>query len=332
MKATLITGTVCLALCSAVAYAQQPEQLVAWAMHTDADAESSSLARFSPTLRSTAPATEPALQVATGNAWLSSTGWRAPAVSESGSCSQLQLAALTESAANGLALRNFSLHGEFTREHMVKVARDFVPGQQLPDAPSYTPLTSKQKFEGWARHTYSFDMLEGVGFDALILQATGGYRDDGGGMGGYGKRYGATLLSAEASSLFGRWLFPTLLHQDPRYFPSHQSNIFDRMAYAASRTLITRSDDGRNVVNTSLLMTLLVSSALANGYRPNYEGTFGATMANAAAGLGTTAQMNLLNEFWPDLKSFFLHHEPKSAKFLERKINDLSSDEKGNRR
>jgi hypothetical protein len=204
---------------------------------------------------------------------------------------------------------------------MMKVARNFYPNQ-LPDAPSYTPMTSKDKFEGWARHTYSFDMFSGAAIDSLILQASGGYRDYGGGMQGYAKRYGTTLLAAEATSLFGRWLFPTLLHQDPRYFPSGQTNVWDRMAYAASRTIITRSDSGHDVFNSSLILTLLVSSALANGYKPNYDESFQATMANTFAGLGSTAQMNLLNEFWPDLKSMFT--KQPSAQYVQKKLNDLA--------
>jgi hypothetical protein len=184
-------------------------------------------------------------------------------------------------------------------------------------------MTSKEKFEGWAQHTYSADMLMGTVFDTLILQATGAYRDYGGGMEGFTKRYGTQLLSNEAGSLFGRWFFPTVLHQDPRYFPSHESRVIDRMAYAVSRTVITRSDNGGNVFNSSLFLTLLFTSALANGYKPNYETSFPATMANTFAGLGGTAQMNLLNEFWPDLKHMFTHHQP--TKYMSHQVDRLTT-------
>lgn len=214
----------------------------------------------------------------------------------------------------------------FTREHVAKMAHDFVLGQPLPDAPSYVPLTSKQKFDAWARHTYSADMFLGTMFDSLILQATGAWPEYGGGMGGFGKRYGTQLISAESWSLFGRWLFPTLLHQDPRYFPSGRKNAFDRMAYAASRAIITRSDDGRSVFNSSLFLTLLFSSALSNGYKPLHNKSFPATMENAAAGLGAVAQVNLLNEFWPDLKKLFLRHEPGKVRDLRRSTTDKWDD------
>jgi hypothetical protein len=329
MKATSAIGVVCLLLCGTILCGQQAERPV---LRASADNGSSELSNILPSsssptahFSSAMPSESVAIQVATGNAWVRPASWQSPiSPATSGNCTQVTVASLTETPGGGLSLHDFSVHGEFTRDHMIMMARNFIPGQPLPDAPSYKPMTSKEKFEGWAHHTYSADMLVGTVFDALILQATGGYRDYGGGMGGFSKRYGTALLSNEAGSLFGRWLFPTLLHQDPRYFPSRQTNVFDRMAYAASRTLITRSDDGRNVFNSSLVLTLLFTSALANGYKPNYDESFQATLANSAAGLGATAQVNLLNEFWPDIKSFFSHHEPGASKEVRKKVTDLS--------
>ena len=265
--------------------------------------------------------------VSDGNRWIQSAPLDGLASTNSDACVQLasaQLpmapdAELSETPGGGLALRNFSLQGEFTRDHMMAMARNFIPSKPLPDAPSYTPMSSREKFEGWAHHTYSADMLFGTVLDTTILQATGAYRDYGGGMQGFTKRYGTQLLSNEAGSLFGRWLFPTILHQDTRYYPSGQTRILDRMAYAVSRTVITRSDSGNNVFNSSLLLTLLFTSALANGYKPNYDESFQATMANTFAGLGATAQINLLNEFWPDLKDLFTQHQP--TKSITRKVS-----------
>jgi hypothetical protein len=330
MRAKGKVGVLCLLLSGTYLYGQQMEPPV---LRAAASVESSSNPRpFAPDPKATqsknTTAADASLQVSDGNAWLNTGALDDPEDLSSDGCTQWASAELAETPGGGLALRNFSLHGEFTRDHMIAMARNFVPSKSLPDAPSYTPLTSKEKFDGWAHHTYSADMLMGTVFDTLILQATGAYRDYGGGMGGFSKRYGTQLLSNEAGSLFGRWLFPTLLHQDPRYFPSGKTNIFDRMAYAASRAVITRSDNGNNVFNSSLLLTLLLTSALNNGYKPNYEQSFPATMANTFAGLGATAQVNLLNEFWPDLKNLFTRHEPRPAKYVSRQVDRLTSPRK----
>ena len=315
MRATGKIGALCLlASCTCI----QAQQVGSPVLRADARYESSSKPYLLRESRPPQPSQGPLLpdamqQVSDGNAWIQSESFDDATAPNPASCTQMASAELEETSGSGLALRNFSLHGEFTRDHMIAMAHNFVPSKPLPNAPSYTPMPSREKFEGWAHHTYSADMLMGTVFDTLILQATGAYRDYGGGMQGFSKRYGTQLLSNEAGSLFGRWLFPTILHQDPRYYPSGQTKILDRMAYAVSRTVITRSDNGNNVFNSSLLLTLLVTSALANGYKPNYEESFPATMANTFAGLGATAQINLLNEFWPDIKDLFTHHQPTKS-------------------
>ena len=119
----------------------------------------------------------------------------------------------------------------------------------------------------------------------------------------------------------GAGFFPPYCIRTRATIPSRQTNIFDRMAYAVSRTVITRSDNGNNVFNSSLILTLLFTSALANGYKPNYEESFPATMANTFAGLGAVAQINLLNEFWPDLKTLFTTRQP--TKYVTRKVNQI---------
>ena len=339
MKMRSAIGLVCVLLGGILVSAQQSDTTVLRASATPIESSSRPERLDAP---SRAPVSIPATEVSKdsspqlsdGDTSLNSSALSEP-VAASGDPDCAQFAALGPTAADrgttaevpggGLSLHDFSMQGEFTREHMIKMARNFVPSTPLPDAPSYTPMTSKEKFEDWAHHTYSADMLVGTVFDTLILQATGAYRDYGGGMEGFTKRYGTQLLSNEAGSLFGRWFFPTVLHQDPRYFSSHETRVLDRMAYAVSRTVITRSDNGGNVFNSSLLLTLLFTSALNNGYKPNYETSFPATMANTFAGLGGTAQMNLLNEFWPDLKQMFTHHQPAPARYVTRKVNELVS-------
>lgn len=233
-------------------------------------------------------------------------------------CTQAAPPQLTSS--NAFDRLNFSSAGVksiFTHENMVKMARNFVPGQPLPDAPSYVPLTSRQKFDSFWRRSYSADIFSSAIFDSLYSQATGAYPSFGGGMEGYSKRMGVSLAGSEAAAFFGRFLFPTLLHQDPRYFPSHRESTSDRLAYAASRAFIGRSDDGRSVVNTSVIFSQFVEAALSNAYIPYRNETVSGTMENALAGIGGVVQSNILNEFWPDIKTFLSRHEPKSMRRWE---------------
>ncbi len=204
-----------------------------------------------------------------------------------------------------------AIKSAFTHENLMKMGRNFVPGQPLPDAPSYVPLTTRQKFDRFLRYSHSGGFAFDVLSDSLYSQATGAYPRFGGGMEGYGRRLGASVAGSEAGAFFSGFLFPTLFRQDPRYFPSRQYDISQRLAYAASRVIIGRSDSGRNVFNSSLILSQFVQSALSNSYIPYRNETVPGTIENALASIGGIAEWNILTEFWPDIKDFFGKHEPK---------------------
>ncbi len=245
-----------------------------------------------------------------------------------GVCSQLPVAATAsqkaDSAFDHLQFSTAALRSTFSYDNLVKMAHNFVPGQPLPDAPSYVPLTSRQKFDLFVHRSHSFDTLSGALTDALTAQVTGGYPSFGGGMPGYGKRLGAAMAGAESASFFSSFVFPTLLHQDPRYFRSQQTAISDRLAYAASRLIIGRSDDGRSVFNSSLIMSEFVQAAVSNAYIPYRRESVAGTVENALTGLGSVAQARILTEFWPDIRMFLTHHAPQRVQQWQERWNNSS--------
>ena len=241
-----------------------------------------------------------------------------------------RLEAVEYNAIEHLDLHPAALRAAFAHDNMVKMARNFVPGEALPDAPSYVALTPRQKWESFLRRSHSGDLAAGSLLDALYSQATGAYSSFGGGMPGFGKRLGASVAGAEAGAFFGRFLFPTLFHQDTRYFPSTDTRTSDRLAYAASRAFITRSDDGRSVINTSVILSEFVQAAISNAYIPYRNETVPGTVENALAGIGSVAESNMLEEFWPDIKSFFGKHQPAAIqrwhdRWNNRSFNQLAS-------
>jgi hypothetical protein len=233
--------------------------------------------------------------------------------------------AVSSNAFDHLDFSAAAIRSAFTHENLVKMGRNFVPGQPLPDAPTYVPLTTQQKFDRFLRYSHSGGFAFDVLSDSLYSQATGAYPRFGGGMEGYGKRLGASVAGSEAGAFFSGFLFPTLLHQDPRYFPSRQYDISDRMAYAASRVIVGRSDSGRNVFNSSLILSVFVQSALSNAYIPYRNETVPGTIENALANLGGIAEWNILTEFWPDIKDFLGKHHPKLPHHEQQKPgNDVN--------
>ncbi len=241
-------------------------------------------------------------------------------------CTQAGPAVLVqaEMSAYAFSRAQFSraaLKASFQHDNIVKMAHNFMPGQPLPDAPSYVPLTARQKFDLFVRSTHSVDMGVSILADALISQASGAYPTFGGGMEGFGKRMAAATEGEEAASFLSGFVFPTLFHQDPRYFRSHQTRIVDRLAYAASRVIIGRSDDGRNVINFSAISGQFAQAAISNAYIPYRNESVSGTIENAIAGLSGVAQAQILNEFWPDIKVFVTSHTPG----LKNKVSTNSS-------
>ena len=203
-----------------------------------------------------------------------------------------------------------SLRASFQHDNLVKMAHNFVPNQPLPDAPSYVPLTKQQKFDLYLNSTHNPDMGYSILADAITAQLTGAYPTFGGGMKGFGQRMGVSAAGEEAAAFFSGFAFPTLFHQDPRYFRSHQQRIIDRLAYAASRVIIGRSDEGHTMINYSAISGQFVQAAISNAYIPYRNESVSGTIENALAGLSGVAQAQILNEFWPDIKTFVTRHTP----------------------
>ncbi|HLK31746.1 MAG TPA: hypothetical protein VKT29_01570 [Terriglobales bacterium] len=185
-------------------------------------------------------------------------------------------------------------------------------------SPSYTPLTAHQKFHIFVEQTYSVYTFANTAFDAGWAQMTDDWPAYGQGAEGYGKRYGALLANHEAGSFFENFLFPTVLHQDPRYFRRGGGHsVFQRVSYAASRVLVTHADDGHNTFNSSLLLGMLFVDSLTNAYYPQTQRGLGDTMSRFGGGLLSSAETNLLREFGPDMMRIFHRHEPEKLKRLE---------------
>jgi len=199
------------------------------------------------------------------------------------------------------------------------------PQKLLPDAPSYSShaltLTGNDKFHLFLQRNLPQDILLGTTFDAGWAQLTNDWPGYGQGMQGFGKRWGALIANQETKSFFETFLLPTLLHQDPRYFRMGTGRPFSRrLAYALSRVVVTRKDDGRNTFNSSLVLSTVLAKSLSNAYYPQSERGFSHTMNRVEGSLLGSVQGYVLREFLPDILGMCRKHESKWLKRAERKL------------
>lgn len=189
-----------------------------------------------------------------------------------------------------------------------------------PSNPAYIPLSTRGKFNLFLKSTYSPYTFAGGAANATWAQMTGQWYQYGGGMQGWGKRFGASLADAEARKLIQGFALASLLHQDPRYFPAAKKGFIPRGWYAATRVLVAKKDDGGATFNSAGILGALFTSSLENAYYPWGDRGFGDTMSRFIGAIGSDATTNLLREFWPDIKRIFRKHESEKMKKIEEKI------------
>jgi hypothetical protein len=160
------------------------------------------------------------------------------------------------------------------------------------------PLTTKQKFKLAFRSAVDPVAFLGAGFAAGLEQWDDGYSGYGQGAQGYGKRFGASYTDAFDGTMLGGAVFPSLLHQDPRYFYKGTGTIRSRILYAISTVVICKGDNGRWQPNYSNVLGSLAGAGISNLYYPSTD-RHGAelTIRNALIGTASGSIGALFQEF-----------------------------------
>ena len=177
------------------------------------------------------------------------------------------------------------------------------------------PLTAGQKYK-LAFNTMMDKAQFGIaGVVALYNQANGDPYEYGGGVLGYMKRYGATYADNFDGTMLGNAFFPSLLHQDPRYFRLGYGTRRHRLLYALATNVICKHDKtGKWEPNYSNVLGNIASGGISEIYAPASERGVALVFQNAAfvtaeGGIGSTFQ-----EFWPDISRRFLHKDPTNGR------------------
>jgi hypothetical protein len=192
------------------------------------------------------------------------------------------------------------------------------------------PLTTKQKFAVVARGTFDPVEYPWWGILAAISQAQNSEPAYGQGWAAYGKRYATTAGDSLVENFMVGAVFPSLLHQDPRFFQSSEGGFGRRAWYSISRIVVTRSDSGHSQFNCSEILGSATGAAISTfSYHP--RSTFistptnphkfipsDRTLVNAANVWATQVSLDtitiVVKEFWPDIHRKLSHKsEPEQA-------------------
>lgn len=173
--------------------------------------------------------------------------------------------------------------------------------------PNY--LSSSQKFQLFFKNTTDPFTLAYTAASAGIAQASNDPPEYGQGATGYGRRLGAGLADVTSSGFFRTYLFPSILHEDPRYFRQGSSPFTKRFAHAIIRPVVTQTDSGKRRFNWSGVLGLIATCSLSNAYYPASARGVDRTFNRVATGIPFSAIDHLIDEFGPDLERKFLGRE-----------------------
>jgi hypothetical protein len=182
----------------------------------------------------------------------------------------------------------------------------------VENASSMPPLTTRQKFKTVAEGCFDPVEVVFIGIQAGLDQADDANPTYHQGLIGYSKRFGTDYADAIIGNFGTGAIFPTLLHQDPRYYQRGKGNFFYRFGYAAMRVVITRSDrSGKIEFNFSEYLGNGLAAGLSNMYHPGPH-----TIASSTDVLGTQVLLDAagyeLKEFWPDIHRLLLRAKHKT--------------------
>lgn len=164
------------------------------------------------------------------------------------------------------------------------------------------PLNTRQKFKLTTRSLIDPTAFISVAITAGAEQYKNTFPSWGNSdVASYGKRYAAGYGDELLTRGFSYAIYPSLFHQDPRYFylgPSSSGR--QRIWHAVSSGLITRGDNGKTEINYSYLLGSASGGALSSLYHPASDGPGKLAGLNVGVGIGGKAIQGLIREFiWP---------------------------------
>jgi hypothetical protein len=181
-----------------------------------------------------------------------------------------------------------------------------------PSLSNYEPLTSREKFkiaseDSLDRGTFALAALFGG-----LGQVTGGNKSFGQGAAGFSRYFGTSYGDLLIGNYMSEGVYPSILHQDPRYFRRGTGSGGSRFAYAISQIFWTHRDSGGTQFNYSEWLGNSTSVAISNAYYSDQRSA-GNSISQLAMQIGVDAACNVLKEFWPDLQHKFSKESPNQT-------------------
>ena len=170
-----------------------------------------------------------------------------------------------------------------------------------PTLRTYQPLTPGEKFRIATDDSLAPGTFVLAGLVAGESQWTNENRSFGQGAAGFGRYFGAAYGDLFIGNYMREAIFPTLLHEDPRYFRRGTGSAWSRLRYAVGHTFWTQHDSGGMEFNFSEIAGTSAAVAISNAYYTDRR-TAGDAADKFGLQIGLDTAANVVYEFLPDLE------------------------------
>lgn len=216
-------------------------------------------------------------------------------------------------AALSTCIAHCQVSHDGTQDHESKRILFIVPNYRTaPSLANSERLKGRKKFmlateDAFDRGTFALAALF-----AGEAQLTNANRSFGQGGAGYGRYYGTAYGDLLIGDYMTEAVFPTILHQDPRYFRRGTGSVWSRLGYAMGQIFWTHRDSGGTQFNYSEIIGNSAAVAISNAYYVDNR-TFHNGVSKLGMQIGVDMASNIVKEFWPDLQRKFRRQHGQEA-------------------
>ena len=170
-----------------------------------------------------------------------------------------------------------------------------------PSLTEYQPLSVKDKFKIATQDSFDRGTILLSAAFAGLGQLTNASPSFGQGAAGYARYLGTSYADFVIGDYMTEAIYPSILHQDPRYFRRGTGSGWSRLGYAVGQIFWTHRDSGGTQFNYSEVLGNSTAVAISNAYYPDNR-SVSAAISRLSTQLSIDAASNVLKEFYPDIE------------------------------
>ncbi|HET8891430.1 MAG TPA: hypothetical protein VFQ41_21180 [Candidatus Angelobacter sp.] len=121
------------------------------------------------------------------------------------------------------------------------------------------------------------------------------------GLAGFARNYG-DFMASWAAVQGGKFVVASIVHEDPRYYPSRSKNFFARSLNAVRYMVVDRGDNGHSRLALANLAGAFAGGFVGNGYLPDPYANASHGLSRSALALTGFVTSNLADEFHPEVR------------------------------